>query len=64
MPNAAPPSLSGARTTRMLEGKVDDVGVAGRTLTEECGDLVLWAWPETETEGEVMETEEVEEAFE
>lgn len=41
VPNAAPPSLSGPRTTRMLEGKVDEVGVAGRTFTEEWGDLVL-----------------------
>lgn len=40
--NAAPPSslsLSGpcARTRRILDGKDDEVGAAGRTLTEECG---------------------------
>lgn len=64
VPNAAPPSLSGARTTRMLEGKVEDVGVAGRTLTDECGDRVLCAWLEIETVGEVIEAEEVEDALE
>lgn len=67
--NAAPPSLSslsGARTTRMFVGKELPVGVAGRTLTEEWGDLVrVWcAWLETETAGETREAEEVEEAFE
>lgn len=62
MPKAAPPSLSGPRTTRMLDGKVEFVGVAGRTFTEEWGDLVLW--PVTETVGEVMEAEEVDEALE
>jgi hypothetical protein len=33
--NAAVPSDSGARTTRILVGKDEDVGVAGRTLTDE-----------------------------
>lgn len=61
-PKAAPPSLRGARTTRMLEGKVEPVGVAGRTLTEVCGDFVLW--PETETVGEAREADEVDEALE
>ena len=61
-PNAAPPSLRGARTTRILVGKVELVGVAGRTLTEECGDFVLC--PETETAGEAMEADDVEDALE
>jgi hypothetical protein len=55
------------RTTRMLEGNEDDVGVAGSTLTLLlCGDLVsLWLWlPATETAGEVMDTEDVDEALE
>ena len=68
MPNAAPPSLTGrmpmegapARTRRMLEGKVVEVGVAGRTLTLLCGLLALW-W--LVTLGEAMETLEVEEAL-
>lgn len=71
-PNAAPPSLVGgrmpiegapARTRRMLEGKVVEVGVAGRTLTLLCGDLVLWCPLTVETLGEAMETLEVEEAL-
>lgn len=62
MPKAAPPSLMGARTTRILEGKEELVGVAGRTFTEECGDFVLW--PETETAGEASEAEDVDEALE
>lgn len=68
-PKARPPSLRAegmpARTSRMLEGKVDEVGVAGRTLMLLCGLLaILWLWPDTETAGEVMEAEDVEEAFE
>jgi hypothetical protein len=40
--NAAPPSLRALpRTTRILDGKDDVVGVAGRTLTEElCGEAL------------------------
>jgi hypothetical protein len=65
VPNAAPPSLSGALTTLILLGNWLDVGVAGRTFTEECGDLeTLWACDDTETAGEAREAEEVEEAFE
>jgi hypothetical protein len=53
------------RTRRMLEGKADEVGVAGSTLMLLCGDLLsLCEWPETLTAGEVMEAEEVEDAFE
>jgi hypothetical protein len=63
VPNAAPPSLRGARTTRMFVGKEEDVGVAGRTFTEACGDFVL-LWPETETAGEAIEAEDVEDALE
>jgi hypothetical protein len=33
-PKAAPPSERGPRTTRMLDGKEELVGVAGRTFTE------------------------------
>jgi hypothetical protein len=41
----------------MLVGKEVDVGVAGRTLTDEWGDRgTLWG-AETETAGEAMETE-------
>jgi hypothetical protein len=61
VPKAAPPSLSGARTTRTLEGKVEFVGVAGRTLTEVWGDFVRW--PEIEL-GEVMLIEDVDEVLE
>lgn len=73
MPNAAPPSLSGAmlsagpeRTTRMLEGKEEDVGVAGRTLMLLCGERDLCApliWETLLTEGETMEALEVDEAL-
>lgn len=67
-PNAAPPSLRPPLTAsprRKLEGKEAFVGVAGRTFTEACGDLVMEGLrPFTEIEGEVMLTEEVEEALE
>lgn len=62
MPKAAPPSLMGARTTRMLLGKEGFVGVAGRTLTEAWGDFDLR--PVTDTAGEVMDADEVEDALE
>jgi hypothetical protein len=62
VPKAAPPSERGARTTRILEGKLEDVGVAGSTFTEECGERCFE--PETDTAGEAMEAEEVEDAFE
>jgi hypothetical protein len=52
----------GARTTRMLFGNVEFVGVAGRTLTEVWGDFVLR--PVTDTAGEAMDAEEVDEALE
>lgn len=61
-PNAALDSLMGTRATRMLEGKVEVVGVAGRTLTEECGDrdgLFMVAGEAID-----MEAEDVEEALE
>jgi hypothetical protein len=51
----------------MLEGNEDDVGVAGSTLMLLlCGDLVsLWLWPpDTDTAGEPIETEDVDEALE
>ena len=49
----------------MLDGKEAFVGVAGRTLTEACGDLGMEVlWVETEMEGEVMLMEEVDEALE
>lgn len=38
MPNADDASLELARTTRIFAGKLDEVGVAGSTLTEACGD--------------------------
>ena len=76
VPNAAPPSLRGvmpsvgapARTTRMLDGKEDEVGVAGSTLMLLCGERDLWAcaemWPLTvERLGEASEALEVEDAL-
>lgn len=71
MPNAELPSLTllesrvrlPVRTRRMLEGKEEEVGVAGRTLMELWGDLVS-LWPEMDTAGEVMDIEDVEEALE
>ncbi len=52
------------RTRRMFDGKVEDVGVAGRTLILPCGDLVLWCPPPTvETLGEAMEADDVEDAL-
>ena len=62
VPNAAPPSLSGPRTTRTLLGKLELVGVPGSTLTLEWGDLVLCAV--TLTVGDVMDAEDVDEALE
>jgi hypothetical protein len=53
------------RTRRMLEGKLEDVGVAGRTLMLLWGDLEgLCEWLLTETAGEASEAEDVDEAFE
>lgn len=47
----------------MLEGKDDDVGVAGRTLMLLCGDFEgLWE-PLTEPAGEASEAEEMDEAL-
>jgi hypothetical protein len=70
-PNAELPSLTlvesrvrpPVRTRRMLEGKEDEVGVAGRTLMLLWGDLVN-LWPEMDTAGELMDIEDVEEALE
>lgn len=71
-PNAELPSLivvvglserPPVRTRRMFEGKDEDVGVAGSTLMLLCGDLVS-LWPETETTGEPMDIEDVEDALE
>jgi hypothetical protein len=36
--------VSGLRTTRTFEGKFPEEGVAGRTLTEECGLRPLSLW--------------------
>jgi hypothetical protein len=47
----------------MFDGNDDDVGVAGSTLTLLCGDFVCLC-PETETEGDPMDIEDVEDAFE
>ena len=60
--DAASPALP-ERTTRMLEGKLEDVGVAGRTLTDVWGLRPIFMEPEV---GEVMEmeAEDVEEALE
>ena len=53
------------RTRRILEGKVEEVGVAGSTLMLLCGDLrLLWLWPDTLTAGEAMDAEDVEDALE
>lgn len=49
----------------MLEGKLEEVGVAGRTLMLLWGDLEgLCEWPLVETAGETREAEDVDEAFE
>lgn len=68
LPKAALDSLRPAeypeRTTRMLEGKDEDVGVAGRTLMLLWGDLDgLCEWPEVETAGEASEAEDVDDAL-
>lgn len=48
----------------MLEGKDEDVGVAGRTLMLLWGDLDgLCEWPEVETAGEASEAEDVDDAL-
>ena len=54
------------RTRRMFEGKDEDVGVAGSTLMLLWGDLVsLCGWlPDTDTAGEAMDAEDVDEALE
>lgn len=71
--NAAPPSLAPAvrvemllmfgapaRTRRMFDGKVEDVGVAGSTLMLLCGDLCFVLAPlRVDTLGEPTEMEDV-----
>jgi hypothetical protein len=54
------------RTRRMLEGNEDEVGVAGSTLTLLWGDLVsLCEWlPETDTAGDPIDIDEVDDALE
>lgn len=54
------------RTRRMLDGKVDDVGVAGSTLMLLCGLLlILCEWPDMLTVGDVMLAElDMDEALE
>jgi len=48
----------------MLEGKDEDVGVAGRTLMLLCGDLDgLCECPLTEPEGEASEAEDMDDAL-
>lgn len=47
----------------MLDGKDVFVGVAGRTFTLACGDLVD-LWPETDIDGDVMLAEDVDDALE
>jgi hypothetical protein len=53
-----------ARTRRIAEGNADDVGVAGRTLTEPelCGDERVCLCDVTL--GDFIETEDVDDAFE
>jgi len=64
-PKAAPPSVSnGPRTSRILDGNVEPVGVAGRTLTLECGDLGFEAPIETVGEAMDADAEDVEDALE
>lgn len=74
VPKAAPPSLRGgmlsagaaARTSLMLDGKVEDVGVAGRTLMLLCGLLGLWVLmcPLTvDTLGETIEALDVDDVL-
>jgi len=62
---AASPT-DGARTTRMLLGKVvDAVGVAGSTLTEECGERVELCRSDVDVDvGEAMDVDDVDEALE
>ena len=48
----------------MLEGKDEDVGVAGRTLMLLCGDLdSLCEWPDVDTVGDTSEAEDVDDAL-
>jgi hypothetical protein len=54
--------LMGLRTTRMLFGNWGFVGVAGRTLTEDCG--VRESLALVEVVGEARDVDEVEEALE
>jgi hypothetical protein len=66
VPRPRPREGAPARTNLILEGKVVDVGVAGRTLMLLCGDFLVCEemWPDiVETEGEAMEADEVEEAL-
>jgi hypothetical protein len=75
VPNAAPPSLSvemdaggpPARTSLMLLGKVEEVGVAGRTFILLCGDLATLCeliCPDTvDTLGEAIEADDVDDAL-
>jgi hypothetical protein len=49
----------------MLEGKLEEVGVAGSTLMLLWGDLEgLCEWPLVETAGEAREAEDVDDALE
>jgi len=52
-----PPDIDPLRTTRMLDGNVDVVGVAGRTLTVEllCGLLAIF--PDVECDGEATDAD-------
>lgn len=66
-PKAARPSFEGeARTTRMLLGKVLDVGVEGSILMPLCGLLLSRERPVAETAGEVTDADvdEVEDVLE
>ena len=61
MPSSKFKVKAGPRTSRMLEGKAEVVGVAGNTFTEWCGDRLA---PSGVLDPETEPFEEVEDAFE
>lgn len=60
------PSADGGarRETRILDGSAPPVGVAGRTLTDECGERARRAEAVERPDGDATEALEVLEAFE
>jgi hypothetical protein len=63
-PPKAAASFSGPRTTRILEGNVDVVGVLGKTFIELCGLRVIFAWEDEGGEVILIDADEVDDALE